>query len=55
MELYTSEEVKPMLSAGTRLFDAATFEAVKEANLLYVTIQDAQGSASHAVMELKSE
>ena len=54
-ELYASEEVKPMLSAGTSLFTVYDFEAQENGGLLQVSIHDEQGKASRMMMELKSE
>ena len=54
-ELYVSEEVEPMLSAGTALFTVYDFEAQENGGLLQVSIHDEQGKASRMIMELKSE
>ena len=54
-ELYVSEEVEPMLSAGTALFTVYDFEAQENGGLLHVSIHDEQGKASRMIMELKSE
>ena len=50
-----SEEVEPMLSAGTALFTVYDFEAQENGGLLQVSIHDEQGKASRMIMELKSE
>lgn len=54
-ELYMSEEVEPMLRAGTALFDVRDFEAVMQNSLLHVSLHDLQGKAGSIVVEVKSE
>lgn len=55
MELYQSEEVEPVLSAGSELFAVSGFEAAEQGSLLRVSIVDEYGKSSRMIVELKSE
>lgn len=54
MELYISEEVEPMLEAGTPLFDIQDFDVEVVENTLHVTIQNKQGDRNQIILTIHS-
>ena len=52
MELYVSEEVEPLLEAGTPLFDIKEFEVEQKEKQLYVSVENASGERNQIVLTL---
>lgn len=55
MELYVSEDVDVMLSAGTPMFDIQDFSVKKTGNQLKMQVQDNNAKTNKIVLSLKSE